>query len=358
MRILEVITSLRTGGAERLLSDLVPRLNDSDHKTDILVFDGTKTPFMEKLKGKGVSIYSLNNGTNVYNPRNIFSLSSYLKRYDIVHAHNAACQMYAAIACKFIKKNVFLVTTEHSTDNRRRHIWWFKPIDRWMYHQYDEIVAISDEASRILSEYLGGNIKINTIPNGIDTDKFLYAIPYPECRGCDDVIISMVASFRPQKDQDTLIRSLKYLPNKFKLWLVGDGVRRQDCERLAQSEGVIDRLKFWGIRTDVPNILKTSDIVVLSSNCEGFGLAAVEGMAAGKPVVASDVPGLAQVVEGAGVLFEKKNYKQLAEIILHLTSDEIYRQSVIDKCIERAKEYSIDITASSYLKVYDTLLNA
>ena len=134
----------------------------------------------------------------------------------------------------------------------------------------------------------------------------------------------MVAGFRYQKDQDTLIRAMQHLPkNKFELWLVGDGERRGDLEALAIMFGLKDVVKFWGLRGDVPSLLKSSDIVVLSSHIEGFGLAAVEGMSAGKPFIASDVDGLNDVVRGAGLLFRHGDDKQLAELITTLINERL-----------------------------------
>ena len=72
---------------------------------------------------------------------------------------------------------------------------------------------------------------------------------------------------------------------------------------MAQSLGIAERVTFLGWRSDVASVLKASDIYVHSTDAEGFGIAACEAMAAGLPVVASDVPGLAQIVKGAGILF-------------------------------------------------------
>jgi glycosyltransferase involved in cell wall biosynthesis len=356
MKILEVITSLRTGGAESLISDLVPLMNDERHHTDVLVFDGTETPFMDKLVEKGVKVYALKNGTNVYNLKNIIDLLPFIKQYDIVHTHNTACQMYVAISNKFVKNKTCLVTTEHSTDNRRRHIFWFKPIDKWMYRQYSGIAAISEDANSLLKNYIGSYFRVLTIPNGIDTGKFINALPYPEYRKDEDVIISMVAAFRREKDQDTLIRAFVNLPSRYKVWLIGDGIRRKECESLAEELGISDRVKFWGIRTDVPRMLKTSDIIVMSTHYEGMSLSNIEGMCSGRPFVASDVKGIREVTSGAGVLFEEGNSKQLADIIIRLTEDRKYREDVIQRCLEQAKSYDIAKTAQAYLKLYDSLV--
>ena len=110
------------------------------------------------------------------------------------------------------------------------------------------------------------------------------------------VRIFMVAGFRYQKDQPTAINSLKFLPKNYHLFLVGDGPECNKCQQLVNEQNLSERVHFLGKRSDVASLLKSADICVISSHWEGFGLAAVEGMAAGKPVVASNIPGVAEVV--------------------------------------------------------------
>lgn len=357
MKILQVITSLCTGGAESLLSDLVPLMNKNGNQVDVLVFDGKETPFMHKLQDRGVRVMSLGMDANVYRPANIRKLMPVIKQYDVVHTHNTACQMFVALAKRLSDAKCWLVTTEHNTDNRRRHLWWFKPLDMWMYRQYDAIIAISDEAKTLLDNYTHHKFHVATIPNGINVDVFLSSIPYEELRRDDQKVIVMVAGFRPQKDQDTLIRSMTVLPKDYILWLVGDGVRRQECELLARQLGVADRVRFWGVRTDVPRLLKTADVVVMSTHYEGMSLSNIEGMASGRPFVASNVKGVREITQGAGVMFEEDNDQQLADIILRLTGDKDYHDEVVGRCLRRAKAYDVGKTAQGYLAVYGSLLN-
>ncbi len=355
MKILQVITSLCTGGAESLLSDLVPLMNRDGNQVDVLVFDGEETPFMHKLQERGVRVMSLSENTNVYRLGNIRKLMPIIKQYDIVHTHNTACQMYVALAKKLSGAQCKLVTTEHSTDNRRRHLWWFKLLDLWMYRQYQAIIAISEEAKVLLEDYTNRQFPVTAIANGINVDTFFSAAPYEEMKSEGQKVIIMVAAFRPGKEQDTLIRCMKILPQDYQLWLVGDGVRRQECEQLARQLGVDERVKFWGVRTDVPRLLKTADVVVMSTHYEGMSLSNIEGMASGNPFLASNVKGIREITKGAGVMFEEDSDKQLAEIILQLMIDKAYRDEVVNRCLNRAKEYDVSKTAERYLTVYHSL---
>lgn len=353
MKILQVITSLRTGGAEKLIVDMVPRYRERGYDVDVLLFDGERTPFREELEHLGVKVLDLGRGS-VYSPLKLFRLLPFLRKYDIVHTHNTAPQLFAAVGSVFCP--VVLVTTEHSTSNRRRDWKWNAPVDRWMYGRYDKIICISDKVKENLATYLGVDKNMVTIYNGIDCAKYGRAKPYQELRESGKVIVTMVAGFRYQKDQDTLIKAVARLPENYELWLIGDGERRQVLENLAIGKGVSDRVQFWGIRDDIPEMLKTSDIIVMSSHWEGFGLAAVEGMAVGNPVVASNVPGLAEVVGRAGVLFPHGDDKVLADMISRLVNDEVYYHHVADRCRSRAAHYDISYTVNAYLKVYNEMI--
>jgi glycosyltransferase involved in cell wall biosynthesis len=354
MRILHVITSLQIGGAEKLIVDIVPLLSKRAHIVDVLLFNGVETFFKEELQNRGFNIIAF--GKDVYNVTYIYKLIPILNQYDIVHTHNTACQYFVAVASLFLHNKPKLVTTEHSTSNKRRTLPFFKYVDRWMYKKYDAIIAISPKAKDNLIDYLEKIFNIYTINNGIEIERYINATPLERRSSYfvskTDFLVTMVAGFRPQKDQETLIKAFAYLPDEYKLWLVGEGERMYICKKIVVELGLSNRVFFWGIRKDIPRILKASDIVVLSSHCEGFGLAAVEGMAAGKPVVASNVPGLSEVVGGAGVLFEVENSKELATIIEKMKNDKTFYKNISEHCFHRALSFDINIMANKYMSIY------
>lgn len=351
MKILQVITSLRIGGAENLIVGLAPILHDKGHQVDVLVFDGVESCFKQRLKDAGIQVYHLSIGKSVYNPINLLRLIPFLRRYDIVHTHNTAPQLFAAIGS--VLCSVALVITEHNTSNRRRAWKWYRPIDRWMYSRYKVVISISHKATELLCKEVGVN-QIYTIPNGVDLVSFKTAVSF-EIKSKDEFIIMMVAGFREQKDQDTLIKAMTLLPACCKLWLVGDGERRKQCEILVHDCGVDDRVLFLGIRSDVPQLLKTADVTVMSSHFEGLSLSSIEGMTVGKPFVASDVNGLHEIVEGAGILFEHGNEREFADIIQHLMNDTEYYNRIAQQCMERAASYDISVTAERYNEVYSLI---
>lgn len=361
MRILHVITTLDTGGAERLMVDLLPILKTKGDEVDLLLFNGFKTPFREELEKKGVRIHELSNfefdgeGSGVYNPLHIFRLVKYIKAYDIIHTHNTACQLFVPIVKCLTHSKVKLATTEHNTTNRRRSIWWIRPIDKWLYSQYDRIICIGDKSRENLEQYLGNKrSRICVISNGVDIGRFLK--PIKDVSRQDNFVVTMVAGFRDQKDQDTLLRAFTHLPGSYRLQLVGSGVREDALRALTRELRLDDRVAFMGMRSDVPEILEQSDVVVLSSHWEGLSLSSVEGMASGRPFVASDVDGLREIVAEAGVLFPHGDDVALAREIQRLCEDpELYRTTAV-ACQERAKQYDISVMAEEYNKLYKSLM--
>jgi len=357
MKVLQIITSLQTGGAEKLLVDIVPRLNQKGIMCDILTLIDKETPFKQELEKRNVKVFGLSKTMSVYNPRFIFKITPWLKQYDIIHTHLFQPQYWTGIAKALFSPKTHLITTEHSTTNRRRRIKIYKPIDRFIYGQYDKIISISEATMQKLIEYIGMQEKMIMIPNGIDVNHFKNAEPVERKLlnnrlSEEDFIVTMVAGFREEKDQDTLIKALSNLPQSIKLILVGDGIRRKYCEQLAENLGVKERVFFLGIRNDVANILKSSDVIAMSSHWEGLSLSSLEGMASGKPFIASNVPGLKEITKGFGLLFEEGDEKELAKLILQLKENKEYANKVASACYERVKHFDINIMANELAEEY------
>lgn len=352
MKILHVINTMEIGGAQRLIADLLPILAQNiGDKVSLLIFKTMdKNGLTDQLKESRVQIISTNTDKN-YSLKTVLPLWRAVKQYDIVHFHCTPA-LYTAALLPFFHKAKF-VYTEHSTSSRLRQYRWMKPIEKWVYNRMDKIISISAEAETALREWIGLNNrdKFVVIPNGINISNFIN-----ECKTPKRNLI-MVSRFVPAKDQKTVIESLQYVEDSFlKLIFVGDGETMEECKNLAMKMSLSDRVDFLGSRSNIPELLSESYIGIQSSNWEGFGLTAVEIMASGKPVIASDVEGLRQVVEGAGLIFERGNARALAKNINALLSDDFYYNCVAEKCKLRAQKYDIRKTAFAYIDVYKSLL--
>lgn len=363
MKILHVINSLATGGAERLVAAIAPMQRARGHDVSVLLLRGGASIFRAKLEAAGVPVSDFGAGTSVYSPLHILRIAAVLRRerFDAVHVHLFPAQYWTALAaCLPGTGTPRLVTTEHSTENRRREHAVFRIPDRLIYARYDAATGCSAAAIDALAKYLGktgggeggGRPKLVSVENGVDLRAFREAVPAEReaivPAGCD-FLLAQVARFQEHKDQAALIRALAKLPAGVHAIFVGDGERRAACERLAAELGVAERAHFLGVRTDVPALLRAADVAVLPSHWEGFGLAAVEGMAAGKPVIASDVPGLGDVVRGAGLLFPCGDVEALVAAVSQLKNDAAFYAETAQACSRRAEDFSIEKTCDAYL---------
>jgi len=245
---------------------------------------------------------------------------------------------------------------------------WYRPIESWMYGRYNHVICISKIAEDKLREYMGGEwlVKssnkyksITTINNGIDVNTISEAEPCKELLDLKESrkSILMVAGFRKQKNQDTIIRALTLLDKeKYEVWFAGIGERMEEVKQLVLSLGVSDRVRFLGLRTDIPNVLRAADVIVMSSHWEGLSLSNVEGMSAHKPFIASDVNGLREVTNGYGLLFPHEDAKALSEEITHLANDEAYYNEIAERCYKRALEFDISKMVVGYELVYRNVI--
>ena len=364
MKILQVITSLRMGGAERLVAELAKRISGGSDTVEVLLFDGTATPLYEELESAGIKVHSLGRGeAAMHNPLLLFKLRRFLNKgdYDIVHTHNTPCQLLTALAAPKRK----LVTTEHNTGNRRRFLPILKKLDRRMYSRYDHIVCVSQETQDNLSRWLGNkrlDARMSVIPNGIDIGRIANALPAAEMMEDGRHNVLMVSAFRPEKDQQTLIMAMSHLPGNYTLFLAGGAelpghkALMEACQRLARDLGLGERVRFLGLRDDVPALLAASDAVVLSSLHEGMSLSILEAMASGRPLIASDVAGMREIVEGAGLLFPAGDAAKLADAIRVVCEDSQKAGEISRRCKERARQYDIAAAARRYKELYEGLI--
>lgn len=354
MKVLRVINSLNIGGAERSIVGNVPLHIQNGIDIEVLLLNGKETFFFKELEKNNVKIHCLGKNNSVYNPILIFKFYKYINKYDIIHVSLFPALYWIALAKLIFRSKTKLIFTEHSTYNKRMNNPLFSWTDNLIYGLYHHIVAISPETKVNLIKHLNSRKNISIISNGVDITKIKNSkrIEIGEIFNSNKKIIIQVASFTNAKDQDTLIKALALLPIKFHLLLVGDGPRMNICKDLAKSLNVHERITFLGLRNNVEEILCSSDIVVLSSHWEGFGRSAVEGMAASKPVIASNVAGLSQIVKGAGLLFEPGDYKTLSNLIINLDKNHNLYTEVTLKCSERAQQYDIKKMVHHYERLY------
>lgn len=366
MKILHIIDTLEMGGAENVLIGLAAGQLQLGHEVEVMPLVCTEgTPVRSKIEEKGVKVSPLKARGSLYDPILVVKIAKAIKHYDIVHVHLFPAFYWTAFAKMFSFSRVPLVYTEHSTNNRRRGKPFFHYVDEHVYqHYYKKIIACAEKVLETFQEAFPMVKHTCFINNGINIETFRDAKPYTkkEFLGVeeDTFLVTMVARFMAMKRQDTIVEAISKLPSNVHAVFVGgdagdDGLVR--VKRMAEEKGISDRVHFLYIRKDVPRILKTSDVVIMASDYEGLSLSSIEGMAAGKPFIASDVNGLREVVGGAGLLFENKDSNALAVLINQLATDKVYNEAVAGRCTARAQLYDVSIMVRSYMDVYKNVLN-
>jgi glycosyltransferase involved in cell wall biosynthesis len=359
MRILTVIDSLNLAGAEALIKDTVPRIVARGIDVSIAVLkEMPDSPFEREMHDKGVPFLSTAPG-GIYSPLHVFSLARQMEDFDLVHVRLFPAYVWAPLAVKLSGRRIPLVMSAETISHNREKVPFDRYFERWMHGQYTAVAAASEGIAKHVRTLLpDGRDRVRVVWNGTDIQRFQNARPIDrrELFDNDDRILTYTARFDQQKDHGNFIRALAQVEGANAL-LVGDGPLRGDAETLAKSLNVSHRIRFLGRRGDVPELLKASDIYVHVPLYEGFGIAVIEAMAAGLPVIASDVPGLAQVVGNWGVRVSPQDPEALAGAIRQLLHSAERRRELAEKSIRRAADFDIEKTVDGYIGVYEDVLS-
>ena len=360
MRIVHVINQLSGGGAERL----VPQIQAEHRKAglDSWVIGMGAEP---TLQGKAIISF----GKPVRRWRQplqlrwaLHRLEEQVGRIDILHTHLTQSQLFGPWAAGGLKRRPKLVTTEHDTAHRRLGTWWGKPFDRRIYRRYSRIACISEAVRDMLVHWQPQTSgKLVVIPNGIDGSAF------GSSRRCDSrrpgpLRLLSVGRLVPKKGYATAMEALGALHDFDWEWtLVGEGEEREALASRAREKGIAERVHFAGFVEDPRPYYDAADLFLMPSRWEGFGLVAAEAMASGVPVLASKVPGLAEIVghngTAGGWLIPPESPHEWRRVLSRLLSDPEGVWIPPARCRERAKEFGIEKTADAYWQMYDSVLS-
>ncbi|MDD1792080.1 glycosyltransferase [Enterovibrio sp. ZSDZ42] len=344
VKVLHIINDLSlNGGAQRFLIDLVSP-PPAGYEIKIITLNDTNE-FCDTLDAQGVTYYA-------WCHLSLKEKWQLLRWPDVVHGHLFP-SIYIALAA-FGKKRL---QTEHNSHNRRRDHIWMKPFEYLLYWRYQTTVCITEQVQEELESFIPQwKSHYQVIYNGVDLSKFsLTEKPFPQPTA--PVRIGMVGRLHPYKDQPTLIRALALLPERYELHFAGEGDRREEYQSLAASLGIESRVIFHGIRSDIPDFLDGLDFYVQSSIIEGFGLAAVEAMAAGLPVLASNVPGIREVIDCETSMFDVGDSEALASMISNVCEDPASYQAATQRSISRCQLFTLSAFREQYYQAYQALVN-
>jgi glycosyltransferase involved in cell wall biosynthesis len=228
----------------------------------------------------------------------------------------------------------------------------------------DERVAVSSFVARTVRDFHHvPAARVSVVENGIDAARFERARGdrvRDELRIGTDPLVVSIARLDDQKGGEWLLRAVAQLSNHAHLALVGEGPRLEAWRALSESLGIAPRVHFLGLRQDCEEILAAASVVVAPSVCdEGFGLAAVEGMAAGKPVVVTDSGPLPEIVGGGGLVVPKRDAPTLASAIDRILGNGLLARKLGEQGHARARaRYSMEHYVEQMMSVYRRHLSA
>lgn len=355
MRVVQVINhfGLDRGGAERLAQGLHQALRDRGIDARIIAIETCETDGLEGAESLGFD--------TPYDPRATLMLGRRLRALlrpgDVVHAHLFPTSAHVAALRAVGRINVPCLFTEHNTWNRRRGRALGRLLDRAIYGHFELICAISEGAREALvSSYPTLVRRCCVVLNGC-----ILRFATPTLRNSRSTItVVSVGRLVPQKNYPAAIEALALVENQSWSYIIlGEGPERSRLEALIKALGIADRVELRGYVPDVDPILHSADLFLIPSAWEGFGLAAVEAMNAALPIVASDVPGLREVVGDDGccaLLVKPDDPRAIADALSRLANSPKQRRTMGAAGFSRAATFSIDRMTEDYLSCYRLVL--
>lgn len=361
-----IITQLDVGGVTQIVS-LIERLKRRDH-TLRLISLLPALAFTERLSRSGISIHILNMRSKFDTPLALLRLVRLLKSSppDILHAHCFHANMLARMVHPFLPKLKILCTAHNTYEVRTSYKKAQNTSLRdWAYRLTNPLSDLNTTISeavrqRLIDDKVFPADKTQTIFNGIDLDQFHPTVTEPQDHVLRrDFLWLTVGRLVKQKDHATLLDAFTHI-NGARLSIAGDGPLRSELERHAERNALASRATFLGTRHDMPDLYRTADGFVLSSEFEGYGLVVAEAMASGLPVVVTDSGGPTEIVgndEQAGYVVPIKNPSALATAmtrVMALSPTERQRMGQIGR--QRVQRFSLDAITDQWESTYASLL--
>lgn len=286
------------------------------------------------------------------------------EQFDIVHTHTSVGGFYGRIAAK-LNRIPSVIWSIHGYGSHVGHKPWkrkiFQVIEKIMDHLTDHYIAISRSIKEEgVSRGITTPDKVKIIYNTIDLNRFsVITISEEFLRACGSFpIIGTIARLEPQKGIEYLIKSVPLIKRSvpsIKVLVVGDGPLREKLEKMADDLNVSNSIFFLGWRTDIAEILSVMDVFCAPSLWEGFGMVLLEAMAMKKPVVASEIGGIPEVVKNneTGILVPPANFRSFATAVTRLLKDRELAVRMGEAGRKRVeKEFIIEKMINDYYKIY------
>lgn len=357
------------GGVQEYLYMFLKNFDDENYENYLVVsqdYENNKEKFMDYVKD--IYIVPMQREIQLKSDlKSIKEIKKVLKKIkpDIVYLHSSKAGALGRIALLFNFK-VKILYNAHGwyfnaqISNKKKKI--FALIERVLAIKTNKIINISkSEYESALKYKIASKKKMCIIENGIDftkfkdSDKYRYETRKKLNIKDNEIVIGVVGRLSEQKDPITMIKAFKevYEENKnVKMLFVGSGNLEDNIKKFAEDNNILDKVIITGWVDEVEKFIPAFDIAVLPSKWEGFGLVLIEYMACNKPIVASNVGGISNIINDNinGLLVNKSDCKELAKKIVFLINNRQVVKKIIKNNNEYRKQYDIKILADKHIK--------
>jgi glycosyltransferase involved in cell wall biosynthesis len=333
MKLLQICSASELGGGEVHVADLVRALASRGHAVYLAV--RPDSPLRAPLAGVIASWHEmgLRNSLDLQSARSIAELIK-LHGIEIVHAHMGRDYLVAALACRQAQRAKLVLTRHHYLPLKRNALY------KWMLGDVAAVIAVSDSVRDSIIERLALPAeRVRTIPNWIDPERF-QSIQRDVARALfrvrANLVVACIGQITPAKGQEEFVRAasrVAQMRSDVEFLIVGEENQDEkpftsELMRLAESLGLDSRLRFLGHVRHIPELLAACDVVVVPSWDEGFSLVTIEAMAARRPVLASNVGGITNIIKdnSTGIMFPARDVHALSSKLMWMLSDPPLRE--------------------------------
>ena len=372
MKVLHLINTLSTGGAELQLLTLCRHLKHQGVELVVVYLreqvQGTRS-LRSDFEQEGIRVVSLH-ADNRYDWRFLSKLARLLRveRPHILHSHLPRADIAAALLHRFMRSPAFFCSV-HGIYQDQWFGPWIAPLLRQAYREADGVIAISYAVKSWLCQGLGISAdKITVVHYGIEPERFAHPKQnlVTAWRLEGQAIIGSIGRLEVGKGFDCLIQAMsvvqRHVPRAL-LMIAGHNPSGygQALRTLIDRLQLNDRVKLVGFQDDIPSFLHALEVFAFASRSEGFGQVVIEAMAAGKPVVASKIPSLIEIVIGGetGFLVDPNDSKAFAHALVWLLNHLEEAKEIGKRGRERlSQQFSVEKMGEKTLSLYWTLVEA
>jgi glycosyltransferase involved in cell wall biosynthesis len=365
MRVAHVIGSTGLYGAERGVLALLRHFQPAQvQPTLVNLVDqpGAPSAVVGAARQRGLDAVDFLTGGR-FNPAGIVRFWRFVKAagYQILHAHGYKADALSLLAAR--RAGIRVVSTPHGfSRDAGRVLAAYEALDRWLLRFVDGVYPLSEELRDQLRRSGVPERKLILVPNALDIDEVDRAVPSLARRG-GETVIGYLGRLIRSKNVEGLIEAFSRVAahrGDVRLAIAGEGPLAGELQALARARGVAERVEFTGYRTDGVGVLKALDLFVFPSLQEATPRCVMEAMAAGVPVLASDIPGNRVLIEDgdSGMLVPPGDPERLASAILQMIEDSERTKAMVERARARVeRHFSARRMAEDHVELYARCLD-